>query len=222
MKIKSQLATAVMAAAFPLVTSAMPVMWQFSGHLDTVSGNVGVPISAGNAFTIDVSFDTSANLLGQAGGRYRYDPSSINFSIMIGGLGPFTSGFNPAAGGSLFVRNDAVPPEASAPPLVDGLTFGLNDFNAEGGMSALTVIMRSGDLSIFNSGALPTLPDPRLLAGYVHSFQFCSSSANDPNSCDLAQVDGTLEAVRLLPEPTSLALLATGFAALAASRRRRA
>jgi len=100
MKIKSQLAAAAKAVAFPLVAGAMPVMWQFSGHIDTVSGTVGVPIAAGNAFTIDVGFGTSANLLGQAGGRYRYNQASITFSIMIGGLGPFTSGFNPAAGGS--------------------------------------------------------------------------------------------------------------------------
>ncbi len=222
MKIKSQIAAAVVAIAFPLVAGAMPVLWQFSGHIDAVSGTVGAPIAAGDAFTIDVGFDTSANFLGQNGGRYRYNPASITFSIMIGGLGPFTSGFNPAAGGSLFVRNDAVPPDASAPPLVDGLTFGLSDFNDAGGMSVLNVIMRSGDLGIFSSGALPGSPDARLLAGYLHAFQFCSSSANDPGSCDIAQVDGTLEGVRLLPEPASLALLGTGFAALAVSRRRRA
>jgi len=44
-----------------------------------------------------------------------------------------------------------VPTDASVPPLVDGLTFGLNDFNDAGGMSALNVIMRSGDLGIFSS-----------------------------------------------------------------------
>ena len=220
MKVKSQLAAAAMAATLPLMAGAMPVTWQFSGHINGVFGNVGVPIAAGDAFTIDVGFDTDAALLGQLGGRYRYDPSALNFSIMIGGLGPFTSGFNPAAGGSLFVRNDAVPPDPG-PALVDGLTFALNDFNGAGGLSSLSVIMRSGDLGILSDGSLPSAPDPRLVAGYVRSFQFCSSSANDPNSCDLAEVDGTLEAVRALPEPTGLALFAVSFATMVMARRRR-
>ena len=221
MKIKSQLAAAAMAAAFPLLAGAMPVMWQFSGHIDAVSGNVGVPVAAGQAFVIDVGFDTGAALLGVLDGRYRYNPSSLTFSITIGGLGPFNSGFNPAAGGSLFVRNDALPPDAG-PPLVDGMTFGLNDFNDAGGLSSLSLVMRSGDLGIFSAGGLPIAPDPRLVAGYARSFQFCSSTANNPNSCDLAEVDGTLEAVRQLPEPAGIALFATSFAALALARRRRA
>ena len=74
----------------------------------------------------------------------------------------------------------------------------------------------------FSGGSLPSTPDARLVAGYVHGFQYCSSSANDPNSCDLAQVDGTLDAVRQLPEPTGIALVAVSFAALTFTRRRRA
>lgn len=220
MKFKSRLAAAAIAAALPLGAGAMPVLWQFSGHLDAVTGAIGIPIAAGDAFSIDVGFDTGAALLGQLNGRYRYDPSSITFSIRIDGLGPFNSSFNPAAGGTFFLRNDAVPPDAG-PPLVDGLTFGLNDFNDAGGQDVLSLVMRNGDLSIFSDGTLPSMPDPRLVSGYARTFQFCSSSANNPNSCDLAEVDGTLEAVRALPEPTGIALFAASFAALAVARRRR-
>jgi hypothetical protein len=221
MKFKSRFAAAAIAVAFPLGAGAMPVLWQFSGHLDAVTGNVGIPIAAGDAFSIVVGFDTGAALLGQAAGRYRYDPASITFSIRVDGLGPFNSGYNPAAGGTFFVRNNAVPPEAS-PPLVDGLTFGLNDFNDAGGLDIFSLVMRNGDTSIFADGSVPTTPDPRLVTGYARSFQFCSSSANDPNSCNLAEVDGTLEAVRALPEPAGIALLAAGFAGVALTRRRKA
>lgn len=221
MKIKSQIAAAVMVAAFPLAAGAMPVLWQFGGHLDAVTGSVGIPIAAGDAFTIDVGFDTSAGLFGQVGGRYSYDPSSITMSIRIGGFGPFNSSFNPAADGVLFLRNNAVPPDAAAPPLVDGMSFVLNDFNGSGGQDSLSLIMRSGDIGIFSDGSLPSMPDPRLVAGYLRVFQFCSSSARNPGSCDLAEVDGTLDAVRALPEPAGLALLAVGFGALAVARRRR-
>jgi hypothetical protein len=220
MKFKSRLAAAAIAVAFPLGAGAMPVLWEFSGHLDAVTGAVGIPIAAGDAFSIDVGFDTGAALQNQLGGRYRYDPSSITFSIRIDGLGPFNSSFNPSAGGTFFLRNDAVPPDAG-PPLVDGMSFGLNDFNDAGGLSSLSLVMRNGDTSIFSDGTLPSTPDPRLVTGYARSFQFCSSSTNNPNSCDLAEVDGTLEAVQALPEPASVALLAAGFAGVALTRRRK-
>jgi hypothetical protein len=216
-KMMSLLAGLLLSAA----VHASPVTWDFTGHIVAVQDG-SIPL--GTPLEIFLRFDNDAAFLNQnVPGRYVYASNSIGMDVWLDGTFIRTFNFDPAYGGTLFVRNDSLffdPSLAPVPVPVDGLTFGLKEDDGDGGMVSLQFVMRGTDTSVLGSGQIPTLPPPGLLDLQAHNFQICDSSGNNPGSCDMFQLDVALDSVSAVPEPGTVMLCGIAVLGLARMRRR--
>lgn len=201
-----------LAGVFPVAAQATLVTWEMGGTLEDTSG---LGVSAGDAFTVRVTFDTEAALLAtQTGGRfdpgarYVYDPSAVTFDISLGG-GATNLSFGAGGFDAFLLRDNTGDVAASGePPVVDSISFNLGD-NA----TFLTqVIFRGSILDIYEGGALPATPDPRLLE--LELSQFNVNTLNGFGT-------GRITALRAVPAPGGIALLGLGLFGLGLLRRRR-
>ena len=197
----------------PMAANAVPITWEFTGEFNEVSGSPGV--SLGEMFRVLVNFDTDAALLrAQTGGRfdpgtrYEYDASAVSFLVSLPGhadqlITPFGDGTD-----LLWLRDNSGDRAIDEFPEVDGLTFALFDINNIGA----SIILRGSILDLFNSGALPTNPDPRLLDLEITAFQWLTADGF---------ATGDISSINRVPEPGTLALFGLGLAAMRLSRRRK-
>jgi len=159
----------------PIAGNADLVTWELSGLIDDTD-RLGVNI--GDAFSVQVNFDTDAALLTtQTGGRfdpgarYEYDPSGMSFVVNIPGL--IDELFTPGDGANiLWLRdNSGDRADGGEPAQVDGLSFALEDtdFIIQAG------IFRGSILDLFDGPGLPSTPDPRLVDLEISDFAIVDS-----------------------------------------------
>lgn len=195
----------------PVVANADPITWEFSGLIENTD-RAGV--NAGEAFSVQVNFDTDASLLTtQTGGvfdpgaRYEYDPSGMSFVVNLPGL--IDAVFTPGAGANaLWLRDNSGDRQCCEPAVVDGLTFQLQgaDFLVQAG------IFRGSILDIFDGPGLPSTPDPRLVDLEISGFYLGNGDGF---------ASGRILSIAAVPEPGTLALFGIGLFGMGLARRRK-
>ena len=219
--------------------NASSVTWNFSGTwTDLTLGTAKSPLSSipavGTAFSLAITFDTSEVFLGSCsntpGGTdcAKYNTPSLKFELSSPSCSgnKCTSGSDVAVGSGIFVGNntDALP--GPGVTVSDAILFQIFDSNG----IRWSASFGSSDLSVFNSTALPSTFDPRLLE--QASFIMCNPTPGGPGACGgigTPNQFGRVSDYRLygdmsnrVPEPGTLALLGLGLAGLGLSRRRKA
>jgi hypothetical protein len=205
-----------------LFAAAAPVTFRFDTTVASQVGGAGWPAgtSLGAPIEVAVSFDSAATALSvtpNAGGtRTDFDPASLSITYTAAG----TSYTRSATASSLIrMRDNAPDPDPIYfPQIVDGLTFLINDEISE----QWQLTLRGPTLDLITGGALPTFQDARWDNQRTAVFEICRYLSPTSTTCD----NGYLAAnVNPVPEPVSLALVATALAALSvaqtASHRRR-
>lgn len=196
------LATAAFLSCLSFGAAAMSTVWEVKGHLTTVTGPFTGQFNVGDPFRILIGFDTNQPLAATVNGassgvRYNYwSADSLTFRIEIGSAcAPCEPardpGFDPTQ--SLIIVRDNYDGDTPPPPqtrqALDGYTFGVV---TPGGMF-INVIMRGPTpLNVVNGPALAAPPDPRLASLATHALQACPIGGN---SCDDAELSGTIESV---------------------------
>lgn len=208
---RSACLTLIVVLLSPVVANADLITWEFSGQIDDTD-RAGV--SVGNAFSVQVNFDTDAALLTtQTGGvfdpgaRYQYDPSGMSFVVNLPGLTDAV--FTPGSGlNVLWLRDNSGDRQCCEPAVVDGLSFQLQgtDFLVQAG------IFRGSILDIFDGPGLPTTPDPRLVDLEISAFYLENGDG---------YASGRILSIAAVPEPGTLALLGIGLLGMGATRRRK-
>jgi len=205
----------VAAILSPLAANAVPITWEITGEFNEVAGTS--PAALGDMFRVLINFDTDASLdIAQTGGRfdpgtrYQYDASALSFLVSLENQADQL--ITPMAGGIdlLWLRDNSGDRFAGGePPEVDGLSFAILDANGFG----FSPIFRGDILDIFDGGDLPTTPDQRLLDLDISIFQITTADG---------YALGDIDSIRLVPEPSTLALFGIGLFGMAARRRRKA
>ena len=205
--------------AAPMLATAA-VTWHFEGTIVTTS--VPAPISVGDPFFLDLSFDPAAIYLGYnaPNDHYTYTPSSISMTFGTATVGPFIQTWNGIDDtGALWVRDDSL---FFGSPARDGLVFDLDQANGDGTTDQFLLRLYDPDLSLIANHLLPAAPDPKWVQGNapgdVHTFEICLN-ASDCTGGDLLV---NLTSVSAVPEPGTAALLMAGLGGVTAwSRQRR-
>jgi hypothetical protein len=203
--------------AAPLWAVATPVTFTFETTIAASVQGGGSPwpagFAVGNPLTVSVTFDSGATVnatRNDGNGNptvYDYDPSSLSFTLTAGAFTE-TQSFVTFHSGLMRVRDDALDPDGHG-DLVDGITFQIVD-----GDETWTLFLRGPTLDLINGHALPTAQDSRWANQRLAFFQICRFSPT-ADGCDLGNLDANV-----IPEPGSLALIATALAGLGVRRRR--
>lgn len=191
------------------VANAALVTWDYRGQLTAVSDYPQYNVN--DLFQVLVTFDTSAVEVGSNALRHSYDPTLLSYDYQIGSNGWQHLDYSVTLGGLIYLRDDQGNPDTNfVGPLVDGISFSLNDASFTGG---LALIVRTFDLNAVNGAPLPSVPFA-LNNLQANSFQGFDANGNS--------FQGTINSITAVPEPSSIASLAIGLMALCAIARRKA
>ncbi|WP_338849735.1 hypothetical protein V8J88_11805 [Massilia sp. W12] len=199
-------ALALLPAAFS--AHAALVTWEASGRISDVTGYT--EFQSGDTFNVRWSFDSDAAVLSTNNNRYTLDPSALRISYRIGANFSGQLNYQSNRGGFFYLRDNQIAPgKGPDAPLIDGLTFGLNDARFPTGMA---LIMRWHDTNVIQNQRIPLLP-PALTDMEANSFQ--GGDGADYNFV------GQFNHIAAVPEAQTWAMLGAGLFALGALARRR-
>jgi hypothetical protein len=205
--------------AAPAADAAM-VTWEIRGvitEIDNGTDDAFEELAVGDSYRFRWTFDLAAPLLFEfPAGGYRYDGSTMTVAVDAGPVSGVTIGASPTS--RIILRDNSL----VGAELTDGITFSHQAFDpADGGFyTFIAHIMRGAVLDIFNGAALPSRPDPRLASLDIATLNICRTNSDSASDCERGLLVGSIDSVRYVPEPGSLALLGLGLAGLGVARRR--